>query len=514
MTERAENTLTLAFLVSLTTYSRHNHCNDEMLRRSGLSLKQLSRARGLHTSTTPRSLGHAAGRAAPGIVLAGAAAAAVVWNSSSNPIHNDGPADLAGMNSGAQTALTKGKDVRSSEARDPDTLATFVWGSNSSHLLDPTPADEDPIRTPAVARWLDNVALRDLVLHKKHAACIDARGDVYQWGEGFSRTHHGKPTQTLRGKNIEQLQLTENRVYALSASGHVYALEASASKQELSAGAPTPASAPWWSTGWMWGEEESVDFVQITPNSDFGWGEKFVSISAGDEHLLALTSKGRVFAHPVSFKANSHGQLGLRKVDIPDHSLPGKLGTRQTIELIPKSVKDPYARASPFVRGQPDASAPPIDDLSGVRDDTIRFCDRLLEIPSLKGVDIAQIAAGGRSSFVRTTSGRVLGWGANDYGQIGLGHEVVIDTVTVPTEIILWRRLPGRTRSKCLNVCAGGDLTCFAVERQDPDDESNTTVDLLMCGNGQWGGLGNNIYSNAQASPLRARNVSGLRECE
>ena len=35
-----------------------------------------------------------------------------------------------------------------------------------------------------------------------------------------------------------------------------------------------------------------------------------------------------------------------------------------------------------------------------------------------------------------------------------------------------------------------------------------------MCGNGRWGGLGNNIYSSAQGSPLRAKSVSGLLECK
>jgi len=58
----------------------------------------------------------------------------------------------------------------------------------------------------------------------------------------------------------------------------------------------------------------------------------------------------------------------------------------------------------------------------------------------------------------------------------------------------------------------GGDLTCFTVERIN---ENNVrTVDLLMCGNGRWGGLGNNTYSSAQGNPLRARSVSGLLECK
>ena len=83
--------------------------------------------------------------------------------------------------------------------------------------------------------------------------------------------------------------------------------------------------------------------------------------------------------------------------------------------------------------------------------------------------------------------------------------------------------------TKCLDVCAGneasllaheyllsmhpgGDLTCFTVARND-ESPSPPIVDLLLCGNGQWGGLGNNVFNNAQGLPIRAKNVSGILEC-
>jgi len=53
-------------------------------------------------------------------------------------------------------------------------------------------------------------------------------------------------------------------------------------------------------------------------------------------------------------------------------------------------------------------------------------------------------------------------------------------------------------------------LTCFTVERTD--ENGVNTVDLLMCGDGRWGGLGNNLYSSAQGNPIRAKSVSGLLE--
>lgn len=51
----------------------------------------------------------------------------------------------------------------------------------------------------------------------------------------------------------------------------------------------------------------------------------------------------------------------------------------------------------------------------------------------------------------------------------------------------------------------------FTVERSD--GSAMRSVDVLACGNGQWGGLGNAKFSNAQSTPMRSKNVSGLIEC-
>lgn len=59
------------------------------------------------------------------------------------------------------------------------------------------------MQRPTNVKWLENVALRDLVLHEHHAACVDGRGNVYQWGDGFFgsvATETKKPKATMCGK--------------------------------------------------------------------------------------------------------------------------------------------------------------------------------------------------------------------------------------------------------------------------------------------------------------------------
>ncbi|EIW60539.1 RCC1/BLIP-II [Trametes versicolor FP-101664 SS1] len=455
-------------------------------------------------------------RSAVVLTSVSAAAAGALWHATNarDVIHNDAPSTPEVRARGASDGRTQNADAE---------LTTLVWGANKTHILEGDLPES--VRVPTPSEWFDNVALRDLALHEQHAACVDARGDLYQWGDGFFGSEPGssrtKPRVTLRGKNITQLQLTRSRVFALSASGRVYVLSSRQAEQALPAGAPTPASTPWWGTGWLWGEEEEVNFAEITPNEGLKRGERFVQISAGTDHMLAVTSEGRTFAHPITLNANSHGQLGFRKCDVPspidlEHfHLPHK-HPRIPLELTPKSIADPYAKASPAIR--PSSSLARSSEAlvgkeavaAGLDDANIRFSDKLFEVPALKGVNVDRVATGGRSSFVKTAAGKVLGWGANEFGQIGLGGNVTLETITVPTEVILWRATPATMRTTCVDVFAGGDLTMFEVERSD--GSGMPYIDVLACGNGQYGGLGNAMYSNSQGTPVRAKNVSGLYE--
>lgn len=173
-----------------------------------------------------------------------------------------------------------------------------------------------------------------------------------------------------------------------------------------------------------------VDYVQLSPREELRWREQsvassypmllslltstsFTSIAVGRDHLLALTSAGRVFAHPVSKNANSHGQLGLYKINLPAPSnlQGGTSPARISAELIPKAVADPYANTSSSIR--------PVganDELDLVDDRHTGFSDSLFEIPTLRGVKVSHISAGSRSSYVNTDTGRILAWGSNEHG--------------------------------------------------------------------------------------------------
>lgn len=71
-----------------------------------------------------------------------------------------------------------------------------------SKLISPEAPATGSMRSPS-ALDLQLPPVRDLALHETHGALVDARGDVYQWGDGHfgSRSvDNREPMPTLRGK--------------------------------------------------------------------------------------------------------------------------------------------------------------------------------------------------------------------------------------------------------------------------------------------------------------------------
>ncbi|KZT44140.1 RCC1/BLIP-II protein [Sistotremastrum suecicum HHB10207 ss-3] len=446
------------------------------------------------------------------LVATSCVAVVVALGLSRDTIQNDAPAikPKKSVPTPSGSSLVSGKD----------SLEAIVWGSNKNHVLSSSSDEAAPIKRPELSPIISNTALRDLAVTEEYGVCVDARGDIYQWGDGFSgplspSDRPPRPQKTLSGKDISSIALTPNKVVALSKkSGKIYILSSKQNQQDT--GKPSGS----WSLSKLWtSSNPQVDYIELETNVKLHRSEKFTSISAGKDHLVALTSSGRTFSLPLSLSGNSSGQLGLRKVSVRSDSSSPSLAD---IELTPKAARDPYATATPYIRAsqtsqeetvpQP-AVASSVEQSKLPKDDDIRFCTTLYEIPTLQGINVAQIVAGARTTYARTEmGGRVLAWGANEYGQLGLGPTVTLPHVSVPTEVVFSKTAPSGTASTCTNIAAGpGDIVYFLVQRKTLGT-SNRTFDVLACGMGQWGAIGNGLFTNAQGTPSKVKLVSGVQE--
>lgn len=347
----------------------------------------------------------------------------------------------------------------------------YAWGLNSGRVAAPD-SEERWVKIPRRIPFFDGKLLRDLKLGTTVGVAIDENGDLLQWGNGYA-PNTKVPEATLRGRNLRSVVLSEDRVIALGDNGYVYSLPASKEEQEAAPKHKEP--------GWFWSSTTSIGCRGITPQN-LGIGEKVVSIAGGQEHVLMLTSKGRVYSAASSTKDfPRHGQLGI----------PG-LGW--------------YTRPpGPF--------------------------DQPHEILALKGINIKQIAAGDFHSLALDSKSRVYSFGDNSHGQLGVALNTANMNLNNPLNIsphtadepvqVPINSLYANSQSTPVvkNIAAGGQNTYFVVEskrdgastlgsRKLPDISS----DAWACGRGIWGTLGVGKWIHVQWGPVKIASLSGMYE--
>ena len=345
----------------------------------------------------------------------------------------------------------------------------YAWGSNLGKVIDPD-SKEKYIKLPKRIAFFDGQLLRDLSLTQDFGAAVTEKGDLVQWGLGFSKTDP-KPVTTLRGKDLSKIVVSTDRILALSRGGNVYSLPVS--QDDLQKGLKPDQQRSSWSI-WSPSGKENVSYRDLTP-AGLGWSERVADISSGLEHCLLLTSKGRVFAAASSGSAfPSKGQMGI----------PGL-----TWDTRPSG---PY--------------------------------DQPHEISALSGFDIKQVATGDFHSLVLDKLGRVFAFGDNTFGQLGHDTEVPVPTLNAPTMIAINKLYANSGLvPKATSIAAGGVNTFFTVDAEDPkalNDKSvvpakrvpRVTSDLWATGQGTYGTLGNGRWTHVSAAPSKVKALSSLTE--
>ncbi|KAI9798597.1 MAG: hypothetical protein M1833_004734 [Piccolia ochrophora] len=341
----------------------------------------------------------------------------------------------------------------------------YAWGSNSGRVVAPE-VEEPVIKSPRRFPYFDGLLLRDLKLSQRAGAAITSNGDLLQWGVDHSEAST-QPTATLTGKSLIRLALSRDRIVALSSKGKVYSIPIS--KAEQTSG-PRP-----WESSWLpfWSVRSPVSYRILQP-SNLSWGEQVVDISGGLEHVLLLTSAGRLYsAASASDQFPSRGQTGI----------PGLTwGTRP---------EGPY--------------------------------DQCHEITTLRGFGIKKIATGDLHSLALDSEGRLFTFGDNSVGQLGFDYNPEAVTIDAPSLLSTQRLYAGTNlKPRVTNVAAGGmnsfftvDATRVAGQGEDVSQQHSlgrVTADAFSCGQGIRGTLGNGRWSHVQGTPTKIKALSGLFE--
>ncbi|KAH6847302.1 regulator of chromosome condensation 1/beta-lactamase-inhibitor protein II [Chaetomium sp. MPI-CAGE-AT-0009] len=211
----------------------------------------------------------------------------------------------------------------------------YAWGSNAGKVVAPD-SDETVIKTPRRIPYFDGQILRDLKLDRDFGVAVNEKGDLLQWGTGFSKDAVA-PTATLTGKGISKIAISRDRIIALSSNGSVYSIPVAKSDQAMgekqtsksswlpfcglqhcllltskgrvfsaaSSSEEFPSKGQLGVPGLTWQTRPSGPYDQPHEVKSLS-GSNIKSIATGAFHSLALDDKGRVF----SFGDNTTGQLG------------------------------------------------------------------------------------------------------------------------------------------------------------------------------------------------------------
>ncbi len=346
----------------------------------------------------------------------------------------------------------------------------YAWGSNAGRVAAPDSPDAF-VKTPKRIPYFDGQLLRDLKLDKEFGVAVTERGDIVQWGAGFSPAAT-KPVPTLTGKDIVRVAISRDSILALSSSGAAYALPVSQADQQAGEKLRESSWLPFWSSP----PPSRVSFRRAEP-AGLGWFERVVDVSSGLEHCLMLTSSGRVFSAASSTGAYpSRGQLGIAGL---------AWATRPT-----DAFYEPH------------------------------------EVTALRGCKITKIATGDYHSLALDRDGQLFTFGDNASGQLGFAAGPGQPFIDVPSLLPVDELYSGTglAAPRVTSIAAGGANSFFTVDATRTAaapsagglglalPAGRVEAETWAAGEGLYGSLGTGKWTHVSASPTKVKALSNLSE--
>nr|WP_279550418.1 hypothetical protein [Leucobacter weissii] len=295
------------------------------------------------------------------------------------------------MAAGANFSLGVGEDGKA-----------YGWGWNAQGSLGDGTLEDRHLPTAVDA---GDLTFTELSAGSQHAIGLTDDGRVYSWGPASSgRTGNGEtsgvfssPVAANTPETERFVQVEAGRLFsvALTEGGDVYGWGSNSSGQL--------------------GNGETASAVAEPVRANRPEGVKFVKVSAGERHLVALGDDGKVYA----WGGNNYGQLGL---GVSDATVLAPTAVDFGGDVVIRDVIASESHHTLALLDDGSVYAWGRNNNGQLGDGTQVDSSAPLRVPLPDGVALTGINAGRDYSVGITADGRTFVWGTNRLGTFGNGE--------------------------------------------------------------------------------------------
>ena len=318
----------------------------------------------------------------------------------------------------------------------------LAWGDDRVGQLGDGPAHPPQTATPVQVRLPSGAHAMSVQPGCDHVVAVLSTGKVVAWGQDDAGQLGDSDPDMKNQSRPVPVSLPGNVTFTQACAGFDYSAALSATGQV-----------------WAWGSNaqgqlgdgttERQDLAPVPVKLPVG--TRVAAISCGAEHTLALTSAGRVLA----WGQGDEGALGTgtprarSRVPVPV-SLPARVRVRAVFASV-------FASMALSTTGQIWTWGDNAEGQLG-NGSTVDHSRRPVLVRLPAGTAVRQISGEAGNGIVLTTTGRILMWGENGIGQLGIG------TTSLPRRVPVAVHLPaGQT---AVSVGTGWDSSdALAITR-------------------------------------------------
>ncbi|CUM51969.1 uncharacterized protein AC631_04324 [Debaryomyces fabryi] len=347
----------------------------------------------------------------------------------------------------------------------------YVFGSHNKQKL------------PFRFKFFDGMLIKDVQIFQDYLAVINEKGELYQYYKGLK-----EPVLTKLGSKVTKCQISNDLVYLLTKNGEVIytprmdksvpKFDHLKSRSLLGISSTKPFN--------------KIDFRNDSKQNLLHRNESIKDISTGQNHILMLSSKGRLFIANTALDPNNfmnYGQFGIPALS-PFGENSDQIPNNQAFELTLLNNEV-------------------VSNKDGAK--------------SIRPRTFDNIATGKYHNIVADTAGNIWSWGKNTFGECGSEISYKTDFQPVPKKIFTIadflsftkNTLPNKLDThnwSVENVYAADETSYIKLKYSDENNDAENQSVLISFGNGLKGQLGSSRFMHVCPQPQVVKSLNNLSE--